>query len=164
MGIHQEVALEGAFPSITVPRYKTTLKFSLKLPRFDPQHSAYFWTLTIHRRKDIPRDQLANGVIIARSDFHAAPISEEAQRDSVQQSQGQPPSRSIITTAIDNLIMERLEAIDGRRLNLAHIVGKASIATGAFPETIHAVTLSLSYWPSRDSEPAFTKVIVTERI
>lgn len=164
VGIHQEVALEGAFPSITVPRYKTTLKFSLKLPRFDPQHSAYFWTLTIHRRKDIPRDQLANGVVIARSDFHAAPISEEAQRDSVQQSQGQPPSRSIITTAIDNLIMERLEAIDGRSLDLAHIVGNAGITTNAFPETIHAVTLSLSYWPSRDSEPAFTKVIVTERI
>lgn len=163
LGVHQVIIYEGPTPNLSVPIYKTTAKFRVEIPGFDPQRSAYFWKLVVHRPKDMRGGRIGVGEVVASADFYATPLSKEAFEVGMNHAIKEPPKRSITDIDMGTMITERLETVDGRTVNVASTTGNAVISSASPSGNAEAMTLSLTYWPDRDSEQGFATTIKMER-
>lgn len=162
LGIHQAIIYEGPTQSLSIPLYKTTVKFRVEIPGFDPQQSAYFWKLLVHRPKDLRGDQIGTGEIVACGNFYASGLSEEAFEESMDHNMEKPPRRSTTDIDIGNMLTEQSATEDGRTFNVASMTGNAIVSSLLPSENAEIVTLSLTYWPDRDNEHGFATTIKTE--
>ena len=152
----------GPSPFFRTPSYIDNIRFSIKIPGYNPETSAYFWKLTLHRDIDIRKSEIAGGVAIARQDYHASALSDEVMTDSMTPLQIEALGE---TFEVDEptKIIKPLSAADGSIFHAIIISGGAKKTSIVKPKNIVAATLSLIYWPDRDQAESFAHIVRVEQ-
>ena len=149
-------------PFFRRPSYIDHIRFSIKIPGYNPETSAYFWKLTLHRDIDIRKSEIVGGVAIARQDYHASALSDEVLTDSMTPLKTEALGE---TFEVDEptKIIKPLSAADGSIFHAMIISGGAKKTSIVKPKNIVAATLSLIYWPDRDQPESFAHIVRVEQ-
>ena len=83
LGVEAIAIATGPSPFFRRPSYIDHIRFSIKIPGYNSETSAYFWKLTLHRDIDIRKSEIVGGVAIVRQDYHASALSQEVMTDSM---------------------------------------------------------------------------------
>lgn len=161
VGLHRIITSEGQVRSMGALVHETTLKFRMVLPQFDVDNAAYFWKLTVHRLRDIRKNEISGGEVIARAGANSGALNHEAFEASLGGSDKQL-STAPVQIDIPKVTLHEVETADGRFLKTALIGGSAVLLSGVSSNNIIAATLMLIYWPDREVSEAYAQTTLTE--
>ena len=162
LGVEAIAIATGPSPFFRRPSYIDHIRFSIRIPGYNSETSAYFWKLTLHRDIDIRKSEIAGGVAVARQDYHASAPSQEVMTDSMTPLQTEALGKPF---EVDEpiKIIKPLTAADGNIIHVMIINGGVTETSAIEFKKIVAATLTLIYWPDRDQPESFAHIVRVEQ-
>ncbi|WP_243054823.1 T6SS effector BTH_I2691 family protein [Pseudomonas sp. BP01] len=168
LGLHAKLNFESTLASNqTAPKLgglinltvEHKIKFQIILPQYSEVHSAYLWSLTVHRMRDGEFPDFDGGEVIASGEYNAAdlePLSEAAKTSDYA------PPRFPDYTPNFTLQTKLHGYADNAGIFLLENVGVIELAPAIGRHSIVAATLRVAHWPDREIANAHLESCIRE--
>ncbi|WPO98560.1 T6SS effector BTH_I2691 family protein [Pseudomonas sp. HR96] len=154
----------GGLARTALPTSTRTWEYAIRLPFFDESHSAYAWNVVLHRGHDQVLGEYTSGETILREDFFALDL---ATAPSEWRQRLQPSSSKNVDYHEDSKThissIKVMNAKDNGSPNIKTIRGAIELLLSNSRPAVEAVTITLTYWPHRDSPDSYAAIISQSR-
>lgn len=138
------------------------LKYRFALPRFDENRSGYLWALIVHRNGDGQLSHYTGGEVVAGGSLNPPSVATPAiQRRASLAAPKLPKSPDYSPDSTTPKVFERtVSLMDGSKASVLEISSSIALLPDTRKHNIEAATLSLTYWPDRDSPDAYAELVL----
>jgi len=139
------------------------IRFSITLPTFDEHRSGYRWYVIVHRHGDGRGYSYRAGEVVASEEFQVPP--EYIEHSCTAEFKPSRPQKHIDykqdKTTIE-IIDRAIKLEKGGELRRRHFFGAIELIPDIGAHSIIAATLSIAFWPDRNTPAAYAKMTTLE--
>ncbi|MBF8795757.1 oxidoreductase, partial [Pseudomonas monteilii] len=139
------------------------IRFSITLPTFDEHRSGYRWYVIVHRHGDGRGYSYRAGEVVASEEFQVPP--EYIEHSCTAEFKPSRPQKHIDykqdKTTIE-IIDRAIKLEKGGELRHRHFFGAIELIPDIGAHSIIAATLSIAFWPDRNTPAAYAKMTTLE--